>query len=104
MARLALVAIDRPEVRALPISDRLRSQLIYFMAVPGAPGVPSLGEDEFWIDRGEVDRWLEDGVLSLVSPLDTANMTEVELSEEQEAMLLWLNKEQVQHVRISHGG
>ncbi len=100
MTRPALAPIDRPEVPPRPISDRLRSQLVYFMAVPGAPGVPTLGEDEFWIDRAEVDRWLDEGVIALVSPLDTANMTEVELSEEQEAMLLWLQKERIQHVKV----
>lgn len=39
-------------------------------------------------------------MIALVSPLDTANMTEVELSEEQEAMLLWLQKERIQHVKV----
>ena len=34
-----------------------------------------------------------------MSPLDSANMTEVELTEEQEAMLFWLNRNQIQHVR-----
>ena len=36
----------------------------------------------------------------LVSPLDTENMTEVELSEEQEVLLGWLDKHQVQHIRV----
>ena len=37
----------------------------------------------------------------LVSPLDSANATEVELTEEQEALLAWLQKNDVQHVRAS---
>ena len=36
----------------------------------------------------------------LVSPLDSANMTEVELTEEQESLLNWLDKNQVAHVRV----
>ena len=32
------------------------------------------------------------GVFYLVSPLDTANMTEVEITEEQESLLGWLNR------------
>ena len=36
----------------------------------------------------------------LVSPLDTANMTEVELSEEQEDFLNWLKSSDVRHVRV----
>jgi len=36
----------------------------------------------------------------LVSPLDSASRTEVELSEEQEAWLEWMTSHQVQHIRI----
>lgn len=99
MSRPVLVALTRPEVAPREISLRLRSQLVYFSLPDGAKGVPKLGESEFWFDPGEVAQWLEDGVISLVSPLDTAHMTEVELSEEQESLLLWLSKEQVRHVR-----
>lgn len=100
MARLALVAVDRPEVTPLSISTRLRSQLNYFMTPADTSGLPRLNEDEFWFATAEVARWLDDGVLYLVSPLDTANMTEVELSEEQETLLHWLCDHGVQHVRV----
>ncbi len=70
------------------------------MTPPDTPGIPALGEGEYWLARGEVSRWLSDGVLLLVSPLDTENMTEVELSEEQEVLLGWLDKHQVQHIRV----
>src|SRR4051812_47363345 len=100
MARLTLVAVDHPEVAPLAISARLRSQLNYFLTPADAPGVPSLGEHEYWIAADEVARWLDEGVIALVSPLDTANMTEVELSEEQEALLQWLRDHDVQHVRV----
>ncbi len=87
MSQPMLVAVDRPGVNPLPISARLRSQLVYFMTTPSAPGVPPLGENELWIAQAEVARWLADGVFDLVSPLDSANKTEVELSEEQEVVL-----------------
>ncbi len=45
-------------------------------------------------------RWLDEGVFYLVSPLDSANATEVELTEEQESFLTWLQKNNVQHVRL----
>lgn len=99
MSRLTLVPIDRPEVPPLAISPRLRSQLVYFMSAPGAEGMPELGEDEYWFAPNEVATWLDDGVFYLVSPLDTANMTEVEITEEQEAMLNWLSSTGVRHVR-----
>src|SRR4051794_23704591 len=96
----ALLPIDRPEVARRPISLRLRSQLVYFMSSPGEPGVPPLGEGEYWFRPTEVDRWLDEGVFHLVSPLDTANMTEVEITEEQEALLNWLKSSGVCHVRV----
>src|SRR3954468_4700323 len=98
MARLALVPLDRPGVAPLPISPRLRSQLVYFMSPADSAGAPPLGENEYWIAADDAARCLEDGVISLVSPLDTANMTEVEISEEQEAMLHWLRTHGIQHV------
>lgn len=97
MARLLLVPLDRPEVAPRPISPRLRSQLIYFAT---ATSGLATGEDEYRFDAAEAARWLDDGVIELVSPLDTANMTEVELSEEQEVLLGWLVKEKVGHVRV----
>ena len=67
----------------------------------GTPGVPAMGENEYWIAEAEVERCLDEGVIYLVSPLDTANMTEVEISEEQEALLNWLKGNRVQHVRVA---
>jgi hypothetical protein len=100
MARLELVPLERPEVKPWPISPRLRTKLVYFMSVPGTPGVPLLGEHEFWFAQNDVARWLDEGVFYLVSPLDTANQTEVELTEEQESLLHWLKAQRVQHVRL----
>jgi hypothetical protein len=100
MSQPMLVAVDRPGAIPLPISVRLRSQLVYFMTMPASPGVPPLGENELWIAQAEVARWLAEGVFYLVSPLDSANQTEVELSEEQEVMLSWLDKNGIQHVRV----
>jgi hypothetical protein len=100
MSQPLLVAVDQPEVHPIPISARLRSQLVYFMTPAASPGVPALGEKEFWIAREDVNKWLDEGIFYLVSPLDTANMTEVELSDEQEAMLNWLKLNQIQHVRV----
>ena len=66
----------------------------------GSPGVPVLAENELWFAGAEVNEWLADGVFYLVSPLDSGNRTEVELSEEQELLLGWLDKNQIQHVRV----
>jgi hypothetical protein len=100
MARLVLVPLDRPEVAPLAISLRLRNQLVYFMSARDTLGLPTLAEDDFWFDSVEVAKWVDEGVFYLVSPLDTENMTEVELTEEQESLLAWLHSKKVQHVRL----
>ncbi len=100
MSQPRLLPVERPDVSPLTISERLRGQLVYFMTPPGSAGVPPLGEHEYWMARDEVNRWLDEGVFYLVSPLDSANATEVELTEEQEALLIWLNKHGIQHLRL----
>jgi hypothetical protein len=100
MSQPMLVPVDRPDVKPLPISPRLRTQLVYFITPPGSTGVPPLEENEFWMARDDVAKWLSEGVFYLVSPLDSANETEVELSDEQEALLGWLDKNSIQHVRV----
>jgi hypothetical protein len=100
MTKIQAVPIDRPDVPPRAISARLRSQLNYFISAADAPGIPALGEHEYWFSAVEVARWVDEGVFYLVSPLDVANQTEVELSEEQEEFLNWLQRGGVQHVRI----
>jgi hypothetical protein len=100
MSATRLLPVDRDDVAPLAISERLRGQLVYFMTPPGAPGIPELNEGEFWIARDDVAKWLDEGVFYLVSPLDSANATEVELTEEQESLLAWLQTNGVQHVRV----
>lgn len=100
MERLLLQPVDRPEVPPRRISPRLRSQLVYFAGSPETPEAAGLGENEYFIPTSEVERALDEGVIYLVSPLDTANQTEVEIEEEQEAMLVWLKANGVQHVRV----
>ena len=100
MSKFKVIPIDPERVPPREISSRLRAQLNYFMSVEGEPGVPALGEGEFWFDPSSVAQWLDDGVIYLVSPLDTANKTEVEISEEQEEFLHWLKSNGVRHVRV----
>jgi hypothetical protein len=100
MNQPALVPLDRPNVPARPISARLQTQLVYFASADPPAGRGPLGENEYWFAESDVARWLDDGVFHLVSPLDTANMTELELTEEQEAFLGWLKAAGVQHVRL----
>ncbi len=100
MPQPSLQPLDHPEVAPLPISARLRGQLVYFVAAANEPSVPPLGENEYFFHQAEIAKWLDEGVFYLVSPLDTANMTEVEITEEQEALFEWLKKMKVQHLRV----
>jgi hypothetical protein len=102
MTRPRLVPLDRPSIPPLVLNDRTRAQLVYFVSASDGEGVPPLGPDELFFARDDVERWLDEGVFYLVSPLDTANMTEVELTEEQESLLTWLHDNDVQHVRLEH--
>jgi len=97
---MKLSAVGRPEVPAFPLSARLRSQFIYFASAADAPGIPKLGANEFHFPLNETRTWHDEGVIYLVSPLDTANKTEVELTDEQEDLMAWLVRHEVEHVRV----
>ncbi|MDX1970653.1 MAG: hypothetical protein SFV23_26015, partial [Planctomycetaceae bacterium] len=58
-------------------------------------------EREYWIRRDDARRILDDGVITIVSPLDSASRTEIEITEDQERWLEWLARYDVQHVRLS---
>jgi len=93
--------VERPELAPWEMPSRFSHDVAYFMTPPGERGAPRLPAGEYWIDPDDARRWLADGVLMLVSPLDSENQAEVELSEEQEAWLEWMIANQVRHVRLA---
>ncbi|HVA46240.1 MAG TPA: hypothetical protein VNH11_07695 [Pirellulales bacterium] len=93
-------AVGRSDLPAYPMSDRFRHEIAYFMSVPGAAGVPELAAGEYWVALDQTRTWLDEGAILVVSPLDSASRTEVELSEELEGWLEWMAKHQVEHIRI----
>lgn len=97
---MKLVAVERPEVPPLTISPRLRSQFIYFASPSNSTLIPPLAENEFHFPLDETRVYHDEGVIYLVSPLDTDNKTEVELTEEQEDLMAWLVKHSVERVRV----
>jgi hypothetical protein len=97
---IKVIAVGRPEVPTLFMPDAFRAQITYFMSVPGQAGVPSLPAGEYWIDLEQAKQWLADGAFLVVSPLDSATKTEVELTEEQENWLQWMVDHEVRHVRL----
>ncbi|HUY88295.1 MAG TPA: hypothetical protein VMV10_06150 [Pirellulales bacterium] len=93
-------AVSQPDLPPFKMSDRFRHEIAYFMSLPGEQGAPMVAEGEYWVSEENTRRWLDEGVLSLVSPLDSENRTEVELSEEQEAWLEWMLNHKVERVRL----
>lgn len=98
---LQVSAVERTDLPPFMISDRFRHEITYFMALPGEEGVPALASGEYWVRLHDARQWLDDGVFRLVSPLDSENRTEIELSEEQEAWLEWMVTNGIERIRIS---
>ncbi len=97
---VSVYAVNRPELAPFPMPDRFRHEITYFMTVPGEAGVPKLPTGEYWIRLADSQAALADGVVRIVSPLDSGSKAEIEISEEQEAWLEWLIRNRVEHVRL----
>ncbi len=98
-------ALDQPNVPPCSMPTRFRHDVTYFATPAGVQDAPQhLGEREFWIRKADARRALDDGVVTIVSPLDSAARTEIELTEDQERWLEWLARYDVQHVRIDTVG
>jgi len=92
----------RPELAPFSMSDRFRHDIAYFMSLPGEPGVPEIPSGDYWVALSKARIWLADGVMDVVSPLDSENQTEIELSEEQESWLEWMVSNEVEHIRLTN--
>ena len=96
-------AVDHPELLPFAMPDRFRHEVTYFMTPPGQHGVPVLPAREYWIRLADARGYAEEGVIRIVSPLDSASRAELELSEEQEAWLEWMINNAIEHIRIEYG-
>ncbi len=97
---MRVFAVGRPDLAPLEMPARFKHDIAYFMTPPDVPGVPALAAGEYWIAGDDVRRWLDEGVLQLISPLDSENRADVEISEDQERWLEWLLAHGIQHVRV----
>lgn len=98
---ITVVAVGRAEIIGISMPDRFRHDVTYFATPPGVQDAPAaLPEREYWIRIDDAQRILDDGVITIVSPLDSASRTEIEITEDQERWLEWILKHQIQHVRI----
>ena len=98
---MRVVALDHPELPPLTLSQRFRTDIVYFMTPAGVRGAPpTLGPNEYWIAIDDSRKWLDDLVVLVVSPLDSSSKAEIGLSEEHETWLEWMVQNNVQHVRV----
>ena len=97
---MLVIAVDKPELPPLTMPVRFRHDIAYFMTPADASGVPPLAAGEYWIRLADAQNWLEEGVLHIVSPLDSQKKAEVPLSDEHETWLEWMVANQVQRVRL----
>lgn len=70
------------------------------MTPGGEAGVPKLPAGEYWVRLSDARQCLDDGVVRIVSPLDSDSKAEIELSEEQESWLEWMLANEIEHVRL----
>ena len=92
--------VDKPAVAPFEMPARFRTDIAYFMTPAGVGGAPKLPAGEYWISLDDARRWLDEGVVEVISPLDSVHSTEFELTEEQENWLRWMVENQIQHVRV----
>jgi hypothetical protein len=94
-------AVAKPELHPFEMPGRFKHDITYFVTRAGAQGVPeTIATGEWWVRREDAQRFYDDGVVRIVSPLDSANSVEVEITEEQEAWLKWMVQHEIEQVRL----
>ena len=94
-------AVEKPELPPFEMPARFKHDITYFVTLAGELGVPAtLAEGEWWVRRIDARRLYDEGVIRIVSPLDSANSVDVEITEEQEAWLKWLIQHEIELMRL----
>ena len=94
-------AVNRNDIDPFEMPARFSHDVAYFMTPAGAQGVPDLKKGEYWVRLDEAKQWLDDGVVEVVSPLDSGRTAEIEITEQQEAWLEWMVQHEIEHVRLA---
>jgi hypothetical protein len=93
-------AVEKPELPPFEMPARFKHDVTYFVTRTGEQGVPEkIATGEWRVRREDARRLSDEGVVRIVSPLDSANSVEVEITEEQEAWLRWMIQHEIEHVR-----
>jgi hypothetical protein len=97
---MLVIAVDRPDIPGFSMPNRFRTDVAYFMTPAQELPELKLATGEYWVKLSDAQRWLSEGVLEVVSPLDSLNHTEFEITEEQEAWLTWMVEHGIERIRI----
>jgi hypothetical protein len=98
---MLVYSLDHPDTPPKMMPARFRRDIAYFMTPSGERGAPALAAGEYWIDAEDARQWLDAGVLKIISPLDSENQAEIELTEDQEGWLDWLVEHNIQHILLA---
>jgi hypothetical protein len=93
-------AVARADLTPVEMPDRFRHEITFFMTPAGDHGVPKLPAGEYWVRLCDSRQFLDEGVVRIVSPLDSGSRAEVEITEEQERWLEWMVANEIEHVRL----
>ena len=94
-------SVENPEFAPFEMSARFKHDITYFVTPPGEVGVPeSLAKGEWWVRKEDAHRIYDEGIIRIVSPLDSATTVELEITEEQETWLEWMIQNEIEHVRL----
>ncbi len=95
-------AVERPDLAPFEMPDRFRHDITYFVTSPGEHGAPaSLAEGEWWVRLEDSRDIYDGGTIRVVSPLDSASTSELEITEAQEAWLRWMIDNRIERVRLA---
>ena len=97
MPRYFVSPIEKPEIEPFEITAELRTQLQYFTT--GETRDPKK-PNEYFFPLLRTRELLEDGVFYMVSPLDSQNKSEIEITLEQEIFLEWIVEKEVENIRV----
>ncbi|MBD3674569.1 MAG: hypothetical protein HUJ26_13690 [Planctomycetaceae bacterium] len=95
-----VICVSNDATPPTKMSDRFRHEIAYFGTRNGDDIPVELAPNEYWIDLKETEEIYDEGVIKLVSPLDSSSTAELELSEELELFLEWVIQNKVDHVRL----
>ena len=94
-------AVEKPQLPPFEMPARFKHDITYFVTPAGEQGVPeTIAAGEWWVRQEDAQRVYDEGVIRIVSPLDSATTAELEITEEQEAWLEWMIQHEIEHLRL----